>query len=379
MLLGPYTANKNGTISYRGNKVFKPIENIDSVEVPLKEFEKRVDQFDKDEMWMHIAKINHRINISSNDYFDGLNALFTALPMTTRMISSPGAVYGKEAINYTTDTCPITLNWFDLQLKAFLSESSQIYLELALIQKEIDHAYSIYNSFRKEKADATHLSEFHHIEYEGKVPQEKNEIIALNLVKKIIKDLLEKNKEDLAYFLSEEKLKKLDEFANEILKIPKITFKEALELLYKETGDEKYNEFTLKHFGSWEEIKITEILGNMVLIKEYPLLEVPFYHAMVEGKNPKVADNSDIIWPGYRETIGSGHRVRSEKELEEKSEIFNLPKEDYKPYLQTRQLNNYKETSGFGLGWERMLQGLLEMPFIWSASQFPRVDGTLKP
>jgi len=117
----------------------------------------------------------------------------------------------------------------------------------------------------------------------------------------------------------------------------------------------------------------------MVLIREFPLLEVPFYHAVIDGKKPKVANNADIIWPGYREIIGSGHRVRSEKELEEKSEIFNLPKEDYKPYLQTRKSKNYKETSGFGLGWERLLQGLLEMPFIWSASQFPRVDGTLKP
>ncbi len=378
-MLGPYTANKDGTISYKGNNIFGPIENIDSVIVPIQEFEQRVDQFDKDEMWGHIAKINHRINISSNEYFDELNALFTALPMTTRMISSPGAVYGKEAIDYTTDTCPITLDWFDLPRKAFLSESSQIYLELAMMQKGVNHVYSIYNSFRKEKADATHLSEFHHIEYEGKVRQEENEITALGLVKKIIKDLLIKDKESLAYFLSKEKLEELGKFAGEILNIPKITFREALGLLYKETGDEKYKEFTLKHFGSWEEIKITELLGNMVLIKEFPLLEVPFYHAMLDGKNPKVADNSDIIWPGYREIIGSGHRVRSEKELEEKSEIFNLPKEDYKPYLQTRQINNYKETSGFGLGWERMLQGLLEMPFIWSANQFPRVDGTLKP
>jgi len=378
-MLGPYTANKDGTISYRGNKIFEPIENIDSKLVPIQEFEQRVDQFAKDEMWGHIAKINHRINISSNEYFDGLNALFTALPMTTRMISSPGAVYGKEAIDYTTDTCPITLDWFDLPRKAFLSESSQIYLELAMMQKGVNHVYSIYNSFRKEKADATHLSEFHHIEYEGKVDQKENEIIALGLIKKIIKDLLTKNVENLTYFLSKEKLEELNKFANEIFNIPKITFRDALELLYKETGNERYKEFTLKHFGSWEEIKITELLGNMVLIKEFPLLEVPFYHAMIDGKTPKVANNSDIIWPGYRETIGSGHRVRSEKELEEKSEIFNLPKEDYKPYLQTRQLNNYQETSGFGLGWERMLQGLLEMPFIWSANQFPRVDGTLKP
>ncbi|MEA3379068.1 MAG: asparagine--tRNA ligase, partial [Nanoarchaeota archaeon] len=143
-MLGPYTANKDGTISYKGNEIFKPISNINSVKVPLEEFENRVEQFDKDEMWEHIARINHTINLTSNEYFNKLGALFTALPMTTRMISSPGAVYGKEAINYTTDTCPITLEWFNLKRKAFLSESSQIYLELALMQKDIERVYSIY-------------------------------------------------------------------------------------------------------------------------------------------------------------------------------------------------------------------------------------------
>ena len=290
-MLGPYTANKDKTISYKGNKIFAPITDISLKAVPIEDFEHRVSQFDRDEMWGHIARINHRINFSSNEYFDNLGALFTALPMTTRMISSPGAVYGKEAINYTTDTCPITLEWFDLPKRAFLSESSQIYLELAIIQKNVNHVYSIYNSFRKERADATHLSEFHHIEYEGKIGQKHNEIVALNLVKKIIKDLLEKNKEDMAYFLSSEKIEELRALADKILDIPKITFKESLDILYNETGEEKYREYTLKHFGSWEEIKITEVLGNMVLIKEFPLLEVPFYHSMVEGKTPKVADN----------------------------------------------------------------------------------------
>ena len=378
-MLGPYTANKNGTISYKGNKLFPAIGNIQSVEVPIKEIEDRVNQFAKNDMWCHIARINHRINISTNEFFNNLGALFTPLPLTTRMISSPGAVYGREAINYTTDTCPITLKWFDLQNTAFLSESSQIYLELAMIQNEVDQVYSIYNSFRKEHADATHLSEFHHIEYEGKIDQTQNEEIVLGLIKKLIFDLLEKNKEDMAYFLSGEKLKELKNFIENIYNVPRLSFKEALDLLYKETGNEKYKEFTLKNFGSWEEIKITEILGNMAVIREFPLLEVPFYHALVDGKEPKVANNSDFIWPGYRETIGSGHRVRSEEELEAKAKIFNLPRIDYEPYLQTRKIKNYKETSGFGLGWERLLHGLLEMPFIWSACQFPRVDITLKP
>src|SRR3989344_5909405 len=377
-MLGPYTANKDRTISYKGNKIFSSIVDISSIKVPINEIEDRVNQFVKDEMWSHIAKINHRINISTNEYFDSIDALFTTLPLTTKMISSPGAIYGKEAINYTTDTSPITLKWFNLSDTAFLSESSQIYLELAMMQKGIDQVYSIYNSFRKEHADATHLSEFHHIEYEGKVSQEQNERVILNLIKKIVADLLEKNKEDLAYFLTEEKLKELKNFAENIQTIPRLTFKEVLDVLYKETGDKKYKDFTLKNFGSWEEIKITEIMGNMVIIREFPLLEVPFYHAALNGKNLKVADNSDFLWPGYREIIGSGHRVRSEKELQEKARIFNLPRKDYEPYLQTRKFSNYKETSGFGLGWERMLHGLLEMPFIWTVCQFPRVDKTLK-
>jgi len=377
-MLGPYTANKDGTISYKGNKIFKPIKDIASIEVPLKEFENRVKQFDSDEMWIHIARINHQINLSANLYFEEIKALFTTLPLTTRMISSPGAIYGKEAINYTTDTCPITLKWFDLPNEAFLSESSQIYLELALMQREVNRVYSIYNSFRKEKSDATHLSEFHHIEFEGKISQEENERIALGLIEKIISDLLERNKGDLAYFLSEERLKELETLSKEIFAVPKVTFREALDLLYKETGNEKYREFTLKNLGAWEEIKICEILGGMVIIREFPLLEVPFYHAAVYGKEPRVANNSDFIWPRYREILGSGRRVGSKKELGEKAVLFNLPKEDYQPYLQTRRLKNYKETSGFGLGWERFLQGILEMPFIWSASQFPRVDGGLK-
>jgi asparaginyl-tRNA synthetase len=378
-MLGPYQTNKDGTLLYKGNKLFSQSSSIQESKVPIDEFKQRVKQLNTNQMWTHIARINHRINISANEYFNSQEALFTSLPMTTRMISSPGAVYGKESLNYTTDTCPITLNWFDLPKKAFLSESSQIYLELALMQKGVDQVYSIYNSFRKEKADATHLSEFHHIEYEGKVTQKENENIALLLVKRIIDDLLSMERESLSYFLEEEKLVELENLTKNILDIPRITFKEVLELLYKDTQDEKYKQFTLKNFGAWEEVRITEILRNMVLIREFPLLEVPFYHAVVDGKEPKVANNSDIIWPGYRETIGSGHRVRTIKELQEKAEIFNLPKEDYRPYLQSRELNNYVETSGFGLGWERLLQGLLEMPFIWSVCQFPRVDGTLKP
>ncbi|MEK6858291.1 MAG: amino acid--tRNA ligase-related protein [Nanoarchaeota archaeon] len=381
-MIGPYKTESNRTISYKGNNLFPPMKDITDLNHKKninEEMEGRVRQLGKEKMWGHLARINHRINIVSNAYFDSIGALFTALPLTTRMISSPGAVYGKEALKYTSDTSPITLKWFDLKEQAFLSESSQIYLEIALIQEKVNHVYSIYNSFRKERADATHLSEFHHIEYEGKISQSENEKIALGLLGSIIKDLLSFNKEDLSYFLNEEMLHLLRKISLEIQSIPRISLKESLERLYQDTRDSKYKEFTLKNFGVWEEVRLTELMGGPVIVKEFPLLEVPFYHSQLTEKDALVANNADLIWGGYREILGSGERISSVSELENKSKLFNLPKEDYLPYLETRELPNYVRTSGFGLGWERFIQGILNMPFIWSAAQFPRIDSILKP
>lgn len=376
-MLGPYKTNGK-RIDYRGNKIFKPIKNVLNQKYSVKELQNRVSDFVKNGYWKNISRINHRITISVNEYFSSRGALFTLLPLTTRMISSPGAVYGKERIDYTTDTCPITVQWFNHKNHVFLSESSQIYLELALLQQDIDQVYSLYNSFRKEKGDATHLSEFHHVEYEGKVDQGENTKIAFNMIKKIVADLLKYNLADLKVFLTDDRIKELRKLARQ-RKLKIIIFKEAIDTLYKDTGDKKYKEFTLRHFGSWEETRLTEIYGGIIGIKQFPLLEVPFYHAKVDGAYYSVADNLDIIWPGYREILGSGHRVRNIKELEDKSKIFNLPRKDYQPYLQSRKFKKYIPTSGFGLGWERLLHGLLEVPFIWSISQFPRVDGTIRP
>ena len=376
-MVKPFITNGN-KIDYVGNKIFQRVQDILNKDYSREEFENRVHSLIENNYWENIAKINDRIFISASQYFNELGALFTLVPLTTRMISSPGAVYGKEAINYTTDTSPITLKWFELENNAFLSESSQIYLELALLQKNITQTYSIYNSFRKEEADVTHLSEFHHIEYEGNVNQIENQKIAFEMIKKIINDLIEFNLDDLRVFLYEEDISELGKIGKQKeMKI--ITFQEALNTLYEDTKDEKYKNFSLENFGSWEEVRITEIYGGIVGIREFPLLEVPFYHAMVDNSQPKVADCLDIIWPGYREILGCGHRVRNIEELEEKAKLFNLPKEDYFPYLQSRQYKKYKTSSGFGLGWERLVQGILKLPYIWSASQFPRVDKTLKP
>lgn len=147
-------------IVYNWNNInTEKIINKDDIELSL--LDNRVNRVKNEKMFYHLLKIDNAIFMSTVQYFHSLNAQWLNLPLTTLMISSPGEVYAWQTLDYTIDTLPVELlNWFDGSKRIFLSESSQFYLELWLLIKNIDQVFSIYNSFRKEKSDATHLSEF---------------------------------------------------------------------------------------------------------------------------------------------------------------------------------------------------------------------------
>ena len=371
--MGPYQAKPNGAISYLANKIYSPLKDVRGALWPPIDLPNRVKSIYEDKKWYHLHKIDASIFSATVEFFQKIGADWVNLPLTTLMISSPGEVYAGQRLDYTTDTLPIEIpNWFQTGRRTFLSESSQFYLELRLIIDGLDKVFSIYNSFRKELSDATHLSEFQHIEFEGHVDFEGNIEIFTNLIDYILEFLLQNNEENLSFFLEAGALNKLSESIKK--KVYKVPFIEILEALFKETESEKYKEFSMKNFGSWEEILITQIYGGHVLAINFPMLQIPFYHKIAKKKvkGVWVAENADLILEGYRETVGSGVRVVTSKVLAEKARIFNLPPDDYKPYLETRNLKNYKPSAGFGLGWQRFTQWLLKLPYIWEATPTPR-------
>lgn len=368
----PYTAWDNGKVSYIWNNIEKA-KDIDFKKIDENLLQNRVERVKNEKTFLHIANIDNWIFLSSVEYFSQLWAKWCNLPLTTRMISSPWEVYSGQNLDYTTDTLPVELpNWFNSEKRIFLSESSQFYLELQLLIWWLDQVFSIYNSFRKEESDATHLSEFQHIEYEWKVDWEKNIEIFTWLFNHIFKFLVKNNKEDLLYFLSE---KQLEEKINLVNNWPiRIWFREALDILYKETWDEKYKEFSLEHFWTWEEVKLTEVLKANVIVEKFPMLQIPFYHGVAKEKidGVPVAKNADFILYWYRETIGAWERIKEKEVLLKKAEVFNLPKEDYLPYLQTRDYSDYEITSWFGMWWQRLTQWITNQPYIYEATAFPR-------
>jgi len=203
-----YHAWQKGVIQYIGNNIHNPKEIICS-DLQHALLQERITRVKQEEVFLHIANIDHTIFQASVEYFLNIGAKWTNLPLTTLMISSPWEVYAGQTIDYTTDTLPVEIpSWFWENRRIFLSESSQFYLELQLLIPWIEQVFSIYNSFRKEKSDATHLSEFQHIEYEWKTDLEWNISVFMWLFQYIFQSLIKNNNLDILYFISEEQLQK---------------------------------------------------------------------------------------------------------------------------------------------------------------------------
>ncbi len=367
-----YSAKQWRCVYYEGNKVFGGMK-IEANQVNLGLLENRVQRIMKEEFFSAIQNLDNAVFFATIDYFRAINAKRVNLPMTTLMISSPWEVYAWRTLDYTTDTLPIEVpDWFWSWKRIFLSESSQFYLELQLLVKGAEHLFSIYNSFRKERSDATHLSEFQHVEYEGKISYEENITIFMGLYNFIMDRIFTYNISDLQVFLTDEDLKKKK---NIIEKFPcRISLYDALKLLYEATWEKKYTEFSLKYFWTWEEIKLTELLWGNVIVEKFPMLEIPFYHAVADEEINWIplAKNADFILSGYRETIGSWERIKEKRVLLEKAKIFNLPPDDYLPYLVSRDVPEYMTTSWFWMGWQRLIQWITNQPYIYESTLLPR-------
>ena len=192
----------------------------------------------------------------------------------------------------------------------------------------------------------------------------------------MISQLLKKQKHNLNLYIKEKDIEDLKHLIKP--KFARMTFHEAFENLYHETKDKKYIKPTIKNFGDYEEILITEIVGKPLFITNYIGDEVAFYHAP-DPKNQKLVINADLLYPGYGEIIGSGERVHTRKETFKKVKHFQLNFDDYKAYINSRDLKNPKIHSGWGMGVERFIQCILRLPYIWEAKVFPRVDNSDKP
>jgi len=265
----------------------------------------------------------------------------------------------------------------DEPLSAYLTQSSQFYLEMAI--PAIGDCYCIYPSFRAEKSHTRrHLTEFLHAECEWKdVFDFETHLQKLRwLVKSIISEFLIAGETQLKELGAYDRVVGLSE-----MEIITMTHAEAI----KECRSRKiYKDVeTQTHFDDRDDIPemqeraLIDQIGKIVLLTKFPAEFKSFYMAR-DPDDPSLTLGCDVEVPGVGEVIGSGVRVYDEDELKQRLKENGLKEDEYREYIDLRRYGNAR-TSGMGLGVDRFLTWLLGKDSIRDIVTFPRYPGRLTP
>jgi asparaginyl-tRNA synthetase len=262
---------------------------------------------------------------------------------------------------------------------AYLTQSSQFYLEYAL--PSVGDCYCIYPSFRAENSQTRrHLTEFLHAEAEW-----RNVFTMDDHVKKL-KDMMIGI---LVNFIEwgGDLLEQLGRYT-EVTKCFKMvrgsiimTHREAIEYcrennIYKDE-ESKSHFFITDDIPEAQERKMIDQIGKVVFLVKFPRHFKSFYMKSCED-DPEYVEGCDVEVPNVGEIIGSGIRVSDPDELIKRLKNEGLKEEEYVEYIDMRRYG-HGQTSGMGLGVDRMLTWLLGTHSIRDVVTFPRYPGRLFP
>ncbi|MEM8892064.1 MAG: amino acid--tRNA ligase-related protein, partial [Bacteroidota bacterium] len=106
-----------------------------------------------------------------------------------------------------------------------------------------------------------------------------------------------------------------------------------------------------------------------VVVIDYPKDIKAFY--MRANEDGKTVGAMDILFPGIGEVVGGSQREERLDVLLAKMEQMNIPEEELWWYLDLRRFGSAPH-SGFGLGFERIIQFVTGMGNIRDVIMFPR-------
>lgn len=253
---------------------------------------------------------------------------------------------------------------------AGLTVSGQLNVETFAMA--FQNVYTFGPTFRAENSNTTrHASEFWMIEPEIAFANLDADMdLAENMIKYIIKDVMDKLPEEMQFFnqfIDKGLLERLEALVKSDFK--RVTYTEAIEILEK--SSEKF-EFPV----SWgidlqteHEQYICQHFGCPTFVTDYPKDIKAFYMRMNEDNKTVAA--MDLLVPGVGELIGGSQREERLDILDKRIDELGLEKEDYWWYRDTRRFGTVPH-AGFGLGFERMIMYMTGMSNIRDVIPFPR-------
>jgi asparaginyl-tRNA synthetase len=323
-----------------------------------------------------VFRIRHSIAYAIHEYFNDKGFYYLHTPV----ITGSDAEGAGEMFHVTTlDLKNLPLNeegnidyrndFFGKETK--LTVSGQLEGELGALA--LGEIYTFGPTFRAENSNTPrHLAEFWMIEPEmAFYDLDDNMDLAEDFVKYLIRYALENCKDDLG-FLNNMIDKGLLEKLNFVLdnKFARITYTEAVKILTASGKNWEYpvgwgRELQAEH----ERYLVEEHYKRPVILIDYPKEIKAFY--MKQNDDGKTVRAMDVLFPGIGEIIGGSQREENYDKLFARIRELNLPDKDLWWYLETRKFGTAPH-SGFGLGFERMIQFMTGMSNIRDVIPFPR-------
>jgi asparaginyl-tRNA synthetase len=315
----------------------------------------------EDPWYRSVLRLTDCIIASSVAFWRARDFAALAVPVTTGSISSP---MGKGS-----DSKPVRATIFGRDL--YLADSSQFLLELGTRMFPTGVYYTSC-SFRGEGTDARHLSEFTHIEAE--MPGGLDDVIQVvdDFVRHLTTEVRSNCANELRQVL-DGSLGHIDDFLG-LDAVPRITHDDARRELAKVPT--AFNEVLPGHYAITPvgEEFLTERFGGAVWLTHLPASLSPFYQrATADGQHCFAAD----LLLGGREVVGSGERCPDEVTLTKSLRDHDVSPEAYTWYVEMKRLRPM-QTSGFGLGLERLLMWLMRADDIRDCTLWLRETGSVK-
>ncbi|MFY0602671.1 MAG: asparagine--tRNA ligase [Flavobacteriaceae bacterium] len=264
-------------------------------------------------------------------------------------------------------------------------------LEAETYAMALGKVYTFGPTFRAENSNTVrHLAEFWMIEPEvAFMDLDGNMDLAEDFIKAVLSYVLENCKEDLLFLeqrlLQEEKAKPQAQRSEMSLieklrfvvdnNFKRVSYTEAIEILRNSKPNKKKKfQFPIHEWGAdlqseHERYLVEKHFKCPVILFDYPANIKAFYMRL--NDDGKTVRAMDVLFPGIGEIVGGSQREERYDVLLDKIKTMGIDEKELWWYLDLRKFGTAVH-SGFGLGFERLVQFATGMGNIRDVIPFPR-------